>query len=40
MVIFSKFFVDVMTHIVRDNAAKRIKCMGQGISFKSETNNP
>ena len=25
MVIFSKFFVDVMTHIVRDNAAKRIK---------------
>ena len=25
MVIFSKFFVDVMTHIIRDNAAKRIK---------------
>jgi hypothetical protein len=25
MAIFSKFFVDVMTHIIRDNAAKRIK---------------
>ena len=25
MAIFSKFFVDVMTHIIKDNAGKRIK---------------